>query len=113
MSANTPLAPLGLSPRRHRGMRSTLAQRLALILVGLVLGLAALELGLRGWAWFFLARQEWRNWASTAETAAPEFRILCIGESTTALGGDDAYPRQLEGLLDTPDVRRRIRVINK
>jgi len=45
--------------------------------------------------------------------AGNEFRILCLGESTTALGGENSYPFQLEQILATryPDVR--FEVINK
>ncbi|MBT5093415.1 MAG: hypothetical protein HOM21_04185, partial [Halobacteriovoraceae bacterium] len=41
-----------------------------------------------------------------------EIRILCLGESTTALGGKDSYPRQLERILQERLRSKTIKVIN-
>ncbi len=40
-------------------------------------------------------------------------RILCIGESTTALGGEHSYPAQLGAILNSGSESRRFQVINK
>ncbi len=40
-------------------------------------------------------------------------RVLCIGESTTAMGGDDAWPAQLEGILAARSDGQRYQVINR
>ena len=41
------------------------------------------------------------------------FRIICIGESTTAIGGINSYPRQLERILNENDIGIDFWVINK
>jgi len=42
-----------------------------------------------------------------------EYRILCLGESSTALGGQDAYPNQLEEFLNLGQSRVNFKVVNK
>jgi hypothetical protein len=39
-------------------------------------------------------------------------RVLCLGESTTALGGASAYPRLLEQILNERGGGRRFTVVN-
>ena len=38
---------------------------------------------------------------------------MCLGESTTALGGQDAYPHQLQEVLNERDTGIKFSVINK
>lgn len=84
-------------------------KKLALAGFGLLLALLVLELGLRLGGLALELAQERRNSAALDDG---ELRILCIGESTTALGGDDAYPQQLERLLAAAPGLPRVRVIN-
>src|SRR5712691_1423595 len=86
-------------------------QRVALALFGLCLALALLEGGLRVAGWLFLRLQEQRNQASLAD--GRPYRVLCLGESTTALGGEDAYPRQLERILNQQAGRQLVSVLNR
>ena len=58
------------------------------------------ELGLRLGGVVFLSLQEYRNVRSIMGKG--EYRIMCIGESTTAFGGEDSYPAQLEKILNMP-----------
>jgi hypothetical protein len=73
-------------------------QRCGLALFGLALGLAALETGLRVTAAVVLWREARQN--QLAAAAPGRVRILCIGESTTLIGHDEAYPRHLERILN-------------
>lgn len=80
--------------RRPRSLR----ERLVAIGVGLVVALVALEITLRLVGFGFLAMQDGRNRRALESGGA--YTVLCIGESITAVGGRDAYPAQLEEVLD-------------
>jgi lysophospholipase L1-like esterase len=92
-------------------VRSTIAQKLALLALGVLVGLAVVEGSLRAAGRLFLALQEHRNQASLAQDRP--YRVLCIGESTTGLGGADSYPSQLERVLNAPAGARPVTVVNK
>lgn len=94
---------------RRRTLRA-LAERLLLVVLGVVVALGVLEVGLRAAGRLFLARQEARNQAARA-ASGDAATILCIGESTTALGGADSYPSQLQEVLDAHG--RHATVVNK
>jgi tetratricopeptide (TPR) repeat protein len=68
------------------------------------------EIGLRltGFALFFT--QEYRNNVSLDKRGA--YRIMCLGESSTALGGKYSYPRQLEEILNRRGLKKRFSVVN-
>lgn len=85
-------------------------QKLFLVILGIGLSLLLLEVGLRLGGFLFARMQDRAN---QGDLGAGEFRILCIGESTTALGGEDSYPSQLETLLAQSYPDRKFRVINK
>lgn len=89
----------------------SLAQKLLLIVFGIVLCLILLEIGMRAAGFIYLSAQEYRNWVSLKQKGA--YRILCLGESTTALGDKDSYPRQLEGILNQYNIGIKFSVINK
>ncbi|MFA5059111.1 MAG: tetratricopeptide repeat protein [Candidatus Omnitrophota bacterium] len=91
--------------------QTTLRQKLFLICFGLFLAIAFLEIALRIGGFAFLFFQESLNRASACGNG--EYRILCLGESTTALGGAHAYPRQLEEILNAKNPSVRFSVINK
>ena len=77
---------------------------------GIVLSLVLCEAGLRGAARFVEWRQERANAEKLAGTDA--MRIVCLGESTTAMGGDDSWPSQLERILNSRFPERKVVVIN-
>jgi hypothetical protein len=91
--------------------KTSFKQRMALITFGLILGIILLEVGLRIGGFVLLHLQERANQSSLRENG--EFIILCLGESTTALGGENAYPRQLEKILNDRDIGSIFSVVNK
>jgi hypothetical protein len=88
--------------------QTTFIQKVLLFLFSLVLLFAILETGLRLGGYFFFLKQGVYN-----KTSPGEYRILCIGESTTALGGKDSYPYQLEEILNQKYPAKKFNVINK
>jgi tetratricopeptide (TPR) repeat protein len=48
----------------------------------------------------------------SAAYARADFRILCLGDSMTAKGGDQSYPSQLERILNEKGKGGRVHVIN-
>lgn len=80
-----------------------------MVFLGLFLTGALLEITLRAGGWIFIVRQKSLN---RADFSQKEFRVLCIGESTTALGGENSYPEQLEKLLNERAPEISFRVIN-
>lgn len=85
-------------------------QKIALIFFGLFLFLVCFEVGLRLASFVFLSVKEHRNEVSLSQQGA--FRILCLGESTTALGGSASYPSQLEIVLNQRHPEMKFSVIN-
>lgn len=92
-------------------MRTSLSQKIALVGLGICLFLVLLELALRLCAGVFLFLQEARNLDSIKQKG--QYRILCLGESTTALGGKESYPEQLEIALNRYNSGIKFSVINK
>ena len=90
---------------------TTRKQKIGLILFGLFLSVALLESGLRLGGFIFYSAQAHRNWQATKQKGT--YRILCLGESTTALGGDDSYPSQLEEILNQSNIGIKFSVINR
>lgn len=90
--------------------QTSLKQKISLFFVGLIFTLILLEAVLRLGGWVFDYRLSKRNIVSQDED---EIRILCIGESTTALGGEDSYPSQLEQILNSKGFDKKFKVINK
>ena len=90
--------------------KTTLKQKIFLFLFSFLLLLVLLEIGMRiaGAVVFYL--QESHNHLSSKDN---NYRILCLGESTTALGGEDSYPSQLERMLNEQAKRNKFTVINK
>src|SRR3989338_6589577 len=82
---------------RIKMTQTTRKQKIALVFLGVFLTLVVLELILRvgGAAFFYL--QEKTNRPSFQSS---EYRIMCIGESTTALGQESSYPSQLDEILN-------------
>lgn len=92
-------------------LKTTLPQKILLAFFGLFLTVILLEVGLRVGGFVFLAFQERSNRVSLEQNDS--FRILCLGESTTALGGQNSYPRQLENILNSTQNTIHFSVINK
>jgi len=91
--------------------KTSFKQKLGLILAGTVISILLLETILRLGGVLYLAVQEYRNKASVKEKGT--YRIMCLGESTTALGGDNAYPAQLERILNEKNKEIKFSVVNK
>lgn len=61
----------------------------------------------------YLYWQDYQNSRALQREDKGEYRILCLGESTTALGGENSYPAQLERILNQKLKGRHFSVINK
>ena len=86
-------------------------KKIVLIIFGLLFFIILLEIGLRIGGFIFLSLQEYRNRSLLREKGS--YRIMCLGESTTALGDNNSYPRQLEEILNQQDIGMKFSVINK
>lgn len=86
-------------------------QKIALIVFGLCLSLLLIETGLRIGGLIFISLQEYRNIASIRQKGT--YRIICLGESTTGIGGKYSYPSQLEEVLNRRNIGIKFSVINK
>ncbi len=93
-------------------------RRLLSLALGVLLTLALIEGLAAASQWLFVRYQDSRGAAPPAEG---ELRILAIGESTTAVAGDEAgtlltphtaYPAQLERILNERQDQVRVRVLN-
>jgi tetratricopeptide (TPR) repeat protein len=84
--------------------------RVVLIFLGIVLFFAILETGLRLGGFIISGIQKRHNLYSIRKNG--QFRILCLGESTTA-GGWDSYPAQLEEILNKSGLGLKFSVINE
>jgi len=98
-----------MSGRRRAGRAST-RQRAGFVGLGLLLGVGLLEIGLRLGGLVLERGQDARNRAALHRGG--DVRVLCIGESTTALGGATSYPRLLEQHLNAMSAGPVFRVIN-
>ena len=87
-----------------------LRQKIAFIILGLFLCFILLEAGLRLGEFVFLSLQEHRNIVSLKQKG--QYRIMCLGESTTAFGGNSSYPAQLEEVLNRRNIGIKFSVIN-
>ena len=97
--------------KKIREPKTSLAQRIVLILLGCFLAIVVLEGLLRLGGFVLALRQEWGN--RSAFSSAEGYRILCIGESTT-FGGEGSYPSQLEEILNAAsENKKNFKVINK
>lgn len=88
-------------------------QKTALVIFGIVSCALIVESALRIAGSAYLFSQERHNKLSDNRFDPRQYRILCLGESTTACEGDTAYPRQLEGILNQRIPGMRFNVINK
>ena len=87
-----------------------LYQKILLVAGGTVLSLVILEGALRAGGMLFSFLQDASN---RVTFAGGEYRVLCIGESTTALGGENSYPSQLRQILKQRRPDLSFKIINK
>lgn len=84
--------------------------KLLILLSMLIFCLGALELTLRVVGYFYSSAIENANREALANEKA--IRILCIGDSITAMGGDHAWPRLLQPMLEE-NFQKPFAVINR
>lgn len=82
----------------------------ALIILGIVLTFVVFEIVFRASGAVYLTLAEQRNRKSLAQHDT--IRVLCLGESTTQIGGENSYPRQLERILNDSQSKTKFAVIN-
>lgn len=95
--------------------KTTLSQKIMLLVFGLLLAGVILEISLHFAQKLYFVAQDYRNTRVRHrgnQNAKRVYKILCLGESTTALGQENSYPRQLERILHQ-DGRTKFVVINK
>ncbi|MGE0268125.1 MAG: tetratricopeptide repeat protein [Candidatus Omnitrophota bacterium] len=90
---------------------TTLKQKISLFFLGIFLSIILIESLLTLGGIIFLSLQEIRNWSSVRH--GDSFRILCLGESTTAIDDGHSYPRQMETILNQRNIGITFSVINK
>ncbi|MFA5163775.1 MAG: tetratricopeptide repeat protein [Patescibacteria group bacterium] len=90
--------------------KTTFLQKIGLILVGIFLCALIIEVSLRTAGFLIILMRERDNAASLRDKGA--YHILCLGESTTALGGESSWPAQLETVLNERNSGIRFKVIN-
>ena len=95
--------------RRHNQSQTKIAfwKKIALIIFGLFLGVLFIEAGLRLGGLVLSSLQEYRNMHAVIQKGT--YRIMCLGESTTA----GRYPSFLEDMLNQRNIGVRFSVINK
>ncbi|MBU1863707.1 MAG: tetratricopeptide repeat protein, partial [Candidatus Omnitrophica bacterium] len=91
--------------------KKILKQKVSLILFGIIIFFIILETGLWVGRFVCVSVQEHRNIISIKKKGA--YRILCLGESTTAVRGSNSYPGQLEQILNQANIGIEFSVINK
>jgi len=91
--------------------KTTYIQKIILIIFGVFLSFILLEAGLRMAGLLYTSLQDHRNILSLKSNGM--YRILCIGESTTAFGGHNSYPSQLGRILNKNNNDLTFSVINK
>ncbi|HBA60498.1 MAG TPA: hypothetical protein DCZ92_06720 [Elusimicrobia bacterium] len=84
-------------------------QKAVVLLLGALFALLSAEAALRLGGFAYRAAQERRNRIAVGREG---YRIMCLGESTTA-GGEDAWPVRLERALSRRYPEARFSVINK
>lgn len=87
--------------------KTALRHKIILIGFGIFLTAVLLEIALRTAGFIYLSTQEYRNRKNLLKTGT--IRILCLGESTTAM----QYPRALEEILNKKSNHFKFKVIDK
>src|SRR5438874_1209237 len=93
------------------GRKATRVQRAALVMLGLFVSLLAVELSMRAVGWVLLTVQNRRNKVALREKGV--VTVMCLGESTTARGGADSWPAQLEEILNARRMGLHFNIVNR
>ena len=88
----------------------SLFKKTVLVFLGFFLALLILEVSLRIAG--YVLQRSWERGNTVSSFEKGHYRILCLGESTTA-GGMGSYPRQLERILNERKIGVEFKVINK
>lgn len=88
-------------------IKTSLRQKILLIFFGVILTFIILEITLRIVGFVYLANTGY--WKKDVPKASNEYRILCLGESTTY----DQWPQKVETLLNQSDSPRTFTLIDK
>jgi len=97
---------------KNRALRAKIPmrQKICLVFFGLAIFFILLEIGLNFGAFLTSSLQEHRNRILMGQRGV--YRIMCLGESTTA-GGEKTYPSQLQEILNQSNMGIKFIVINK
>lgn len=91
--------------------KTTLRQKVILIIFGLSLSLVIVEIGLCVGGFIYQSGIRHRNRISLNKGG--KYRIMCLGESMTAEGAWNSYPRQLVRILEQRLADMQFSIINK
>ncbi|MFA5200664.1 MAG: tetratricopeptide repeat protein, partial [Candidatus Omnitrophota bacterium] len=91
--------------------KESLGQKILVFTAGLFAALLLLEIFVRITGFAFAFFQMRQNRISIHQKGT--YRIMCIGESTTAVGGENSYPSQLQDILNQSNIGVEFSVINK
>jgi tetratricopeptide (TPR) repeat protein len=99
-------------PKKHLSIKLFVLQRVSFVFFGIIVCCVALEIILRLCGFILTSSQRRDNAISKQKLNA--YRILCLGESTTAAFlGQKPYPLQLEEILNQRVIGIEFSVINK
>ena len=96
-------------------VKTTTKQKIGLILLGILLALVFLELFLRVGGFLIYSIKDSNNEIIryvVEMNSEDEYRILCLGESTTENSGF-SWPKQLQEILDTRSTEKKYRLFNE
>lgn len=86
-------------------------QKIILIFSGIIIALVSLEIVLRAAGGLIVFLQHYKNHPALKHTGV--YKIMCIGESTTACGGPHSYPAQLYQILNRSGMNVKFVVYNE
>jgi len=99
-----------MNKNARKSHKLSLLQKVIFIICGIFFTLAIGEIGLRAGSFILSFLQEHHNLTSIRQKGT--YVIMCLGESTTA-GGADAYPAQVEKILNQNKIGIKFAVVNK
>ena len=107
------IIPLAANPKVEKepvlARQRSLLEKIISLTLGVIVALSAAEAGLRiGGLVYRLGQHQGNEFSGDGD----QLTVLCLGESSTALGGSYAYPHQLETLLEEHAEGRQFEVIN-
>lgn len=92
-------------------MMKNIVKNLSLVFLSVFVTIVFLELVLQGAGFIYLKKQEFNNARNIKSKGI--YKIMCVGDSMTAIGGDDSYPSILQETLNKKMSNLKIKVINK